>query len=161
MRSTATSNLIENNAELRTLVEGGFAGFSRSERRRRLIQRCDADMFVCMKNIFSSEKLDDIILREYATLDKEARDVYRIVAAMESAGVHVHRQLVIRLLGIPAMEIAAILTRLTDIVHEQTVSETEGIYAWRGRHKVIVDIIAEHKFYDTGKRFDLLNTRVN
>src|SRR5208337_4372349 len=44
--------LIDSNDELRRLVERRFAGFSRAERRRRLIERCDADMFVCLKNIF-------------------------------------------------------------------------------------------------------------
>jgi replication-associated recombination protein RarA len=68
-------NLVENVTSVRALVDSNFLGFSREERRRRLTQRCEADMFVCLKNIFSSEKLDDIILREddiilreYATL---------------------------------------------------------------------------------------------
>jgi hypothetical protein len=141
--------------ELRRLVESSFAGFSRAERRRRLVERCDADMFVCLKNIFSSEKFDDIILREFADLAVGAREIYQVIAALESSGVHVHRQLVIRLLGIPAMAIGAVLADLADIIHEETVNEREGIYAWRGRHKVIMDIVAEHKYYDTHKRFDL------
>ena len=149
--------LIETKDELRRLIESGFAGFSRPERRRRLVDRCEADMFVCLKNIFASEKFDDIILREYAELKPAAREIYQSIAALESAGVHVHRQLVIRLLAIAPMAIGAILTDLSDIIHEETVSEREGIYAWRGRHKVIMDIIANHKYYDTHKRFDLFN----
>jgi SIR2-like domain/ATPase family associated with various cellular activities (AAA) len=147
-------NLIESSQTIRTLAESTFSGFSFQEKRRRLIQNCSADMFVCLKNIFSSEKLDDIILREYAELDPASQDVYRSVAAMESAGVHVHRQLVIRLLRIQAMDIDAILSRLRDIIHEKTISQREGIYAWQGRHKIIMDIIAAHKFFDTKKRFD-------
>jgi hypothetical protein len=77
--------------------------------------------------------------------------------ALAGAGVRVHRQLIIRLLGIPATEIGVTLSRLADIIHEKTVSEREGIYAWRGRHKVIMDIVAEHKYYDTHKRFDLFS----
>ncbi len=150
-------NLIETNSTIRALADAGFAGFSFQEKRRRLIQKCSADMFVCLKNIFSSDKLDDIILREYADLDSASQDVYRFVAAMESAGVHVHRQLVIRLLGIPAMDIEGTLSRLRDIIHETTVSEREGIYAWHGRHKVIMDLIAHHKFYETKRRFDLFS----
>ena len=113
-------------------------------------------MFVCLKNIFSSEKLDDIILREYATLATPLQDIYKMIAAMETAGVRVHRQLVIRLLGIPAMQIGALLAGLSDIIHEQTVDEREGIYAWKGRHQVIMGIVAAHKFYTENKRFDLL-----
>lgn len=148
-------DLAENVTAVRSLVEARFAGFSRSERRRRLIERCEADMFVCLKNIFSSDKLDDIILREYATLDPNLQDIYKVVAAMEWAGVRVHRQLIIRLLGIPAMQVAAILVGLSDIIHEQTVDSREGVYAWKGRHVVIMGIIAEHKYYHEHTRFDL------
>jgi hypothetical protein len=76
--------------------------------------------------------------------------------ALEAAGIRVHRQLVIRLLGIPPMQIAALLAGLSDIIHEQTVDEREGIYAWKGRHQVIMSIVAAHKFYAENKRFDLL-----
>jgi hypothetical protein len=131
-------NLVEHVSAIRDLLEASFAGFSRAERRRRLTQRCEADMFVCLKNIFSSEKLDDIILREYATLQTPLQDIYKVVAAMESAGVRVHRQLIIRLLGIPAMQIGAIMAGLSDIIHEQTVDAREGVYAWKGRHRVIM-----------------------
>lgn len=148
-------DLIETNNSVRTLVGDRFAGFSRPERRRRLTERCEADMFVCLKNIFATEKLDDIILREYADLDTASQEVYRAVAAMEHAGVRVHRQLIIRLLGIPAMNIPMILQNLTEIVSEQSVNEREGIYAWYGRHKVIMGIVAEHKYYQQEKRYDL------
>jgi hypothetical protein len=149
--------LIEMKDELRRLIEPSFAGFSRPERRRRLVERCHADMFVCMKNIFSSDKFDDIILREYADLSTGSQEVYRSIAALESAGVHVHRQLVIRFLGIEAMAVASVLNDLTDIIHEVVVNEREGIYAWRGRHRVIMDIVADHKFYDNIRRFDFFS----
>jgi hypothetical protein len=114
-------------------------------------------MFVCLKNIFASDKLDDIILREYASLAEPLQDIYKVVAAMEAAGVRVHRQLIIRLLGIPAMRIGAILAGLSDIIHEQTVNAREGVYAWKGRHFVIMNIVAEHKYYLENKRVDLFN----
>jgi hypothetical protein len=146
--------LAEFEPQVRSLVEEGFAGFSRAERRRRLTQRCEADMFVCLKNIFASENIDDIIIREYETLSAPLQDVYKTVAAMESAGVRVHRQLIVRLLGIRSTSIAAILDGLSEIVHEQTVDEREGIYAWRGRHSVIMKIVADYKFYSEHDRFD-------
>ncbi len=150
-------SLIESNPSIRALSDSTFAGYRRQEKRRRLIQNCSADMFVCLKNIFSSEKLDDIILREYTELDPASQDVYRSIAAMESAGVHVHRQLVIRLLKIPALNIDATLLRLRDIIHETTINEREGIYAWHGRHKVIMDVLANYKFFDKKKRYDLFS----
>ncbi len=150
-------NLVDVNPSIRPLIEDTFSGFSRYERRRRLIDRCEADMFVCLKNIFASEKFDDIILREYASIEPQYQEIYRLVAAMESAGIRVHRQLVIRLLGIPGETIAAVLSHLTDIIHEYTISEREGIYGWKGRHSVIVNIVTSYKFPDTGQIVDLFH----
>lgn len=147
--------LVDQNSTIRSLVENSFAGFSIHEKRRRLIDRCESDMFVCLKNIFSSEKFDDIILREYASLSPQLQDIYRLVAAMENAGVRVHRQLVVRLLGIPAMDIEAALTHLTDIITEYDINTREGVYGWRGRHPVITGIISKYKFNDADKLRDL------
>lgn len=150
-------NLIDSNNELRLLTEPTFSGFSRQERRRRLEDRCEADMFVCLKNIFAFEKFDDIILREYAGLSEELQNVYKLVAAMETAGIRVHRQLIIRLLGIPAITIQAMLINLTDIISEYVVNPREGIYGWKGRHTVIVKIISKYKFSNTEQLIKLFS----
>ena len=149
--------LVETNPDLHKLVELGFSGFSRTERRRRLVQRCEADMFVCLKNIFGSEKFDDIILKEFGDLNEIYGDVYRYVAAMESAGIRVHRQLVVRLLGISAEAIGSILAGLVGIVSEYEVNAREGIYGWKVRHDVIAAIIAHYKFYDLQQQIDLFS----
>lgn len=154
-------SLVEMIPELKVLVEAGFGGFSRGERRRRLQDRCEADMFVCMKNIFGSEKFDDIILREYATLAAPCQDVYRYVSVMEHSGIRVHRQMVMRILGIQATTLSALLTNLTDIVHEYDVSAREGIFGWRVRHHVIAGIISRYKFYDIEKIVELFNTVID
>ena len=148
-------NLTDTNPEIRSLVEESFSGFSRYEKRRRLIDRCESETFVCLKNIFSSEKFDDIILREYASLAPVHQDIYKLVAAMESSGIRVHRQLVIRLLGIKAAEVNAALTYLTEIIQEYSINEREGIYGWRGRHTVIVSILTKYKFPDVSMIIDL------
>ena len=144
-------NLIDISPAIGALVESSFSGFSRQERRRRLRDRCESDMFVCLKNIFASDNFDDIILREFASLDKDTQEVYRYVAAMETAGVKVHRQLLIRLLGISAASIGGLLSNLADIVHEYTISEREGLYAWTVRHAVIAAIVSKYKFHDTSE----------
>lgn len=149
-------NLVDQNVALKTLVEASFKGFSRYERRRRLVERCESDFFVCMRNIFASEKFDDIVLREYAALGSDAQDVYKIVAALESGGVQVHRQLVIRLLGVDVNGLNGLLDSLSEIVIESTVSEKEGVYGWKGRHQVISHIIAKHKFGDQQAIYALL-----
>jgi len=140
--------LVERNHDIRQLVEASFAGFSPQERRRRLVERCEADMFVCMKNIFASESFDDIVLREFAELEEAYQHIYRFVAALETIGVRVHRQLVIRLLRLKAQDISKILAGLADIVTEYTVDRREHIYGWRGRHQVISSIITKYKFHD-------------
>lgn len=141
-------NLIERQPEVRELVEETFSGFNRQERRRRLIDRCQADMFACLRNIFAVEAFDDIILREYATLHPREQEIYRHVAAMETAGVRVHRQLVIRMLGIVAEDVKPILNYLEDIVQEYSIDETIGIYGWKCRHPIISGIITKFKFKD-------------
>lgn len=150
-------HLVNSNPELQQLVEAGFSGFSRAERRRRLVQRCEADMFVCLKNVFASEKFDDIILREFGDLETNYSDVYRYVAAMESAGIRVHRQLVVRLLGISADAIPSILAGLVGIVSEYEINAKEGIYGWKVRHDVIAAIIARYKFYELEQQIELFS----
>lgn len=148
-------SLVETIPAMRSLVEAGFGGFSRQEQRRRLVDRCEADMFVCLKNIFATEKFDDIILREYAGLEHAEQEIYRYVAAMEHSGIRVHRQLVMRLLGLQANGVASTLDRLTEIISEYTVSDREGVYGWRVRHPVIASIVAKYKFADVSSIIDL------
>lgn len=148
-------SLVESHPDLQPLVESSFSGFSRTERKRRLVAKCESDTFVCLKNIFASEQFDDIVLREYAELDDNLQNIYKLVSAMESAGVNVHRQLVIRLLGISAEAVGASLVNLVDIIHEYTISDREGIYGWRGRHPVITDIIAKYKMSDEKEFYKL------
>ncbi len=147
--------LVDSVPELRTLVEAGFAGFNAYEKRRRMIDRCHADMFVCLKNIFASEKFDDIVLREYAALAEESQDIYKFVSAMEHAGVNVHRQLVVRTLGISAGAIQSVLASLDEIINEYVVSTRDGVYGWKVRHYVIAGIIAKYKFYEQSQRVEL------
>ncbi|MEY9780556.1 SIR2 family protein [Sinorhizobium fredii] len=140
--------LVDQQPQIRVLVERTFSGFSKTERRRRLAVRCEADMFVCLKNIFAIEAFDDIILREYAELQEGDREVYRYVAAMENAGVRVHRQLVIRLLGISSQYVQQVLLNLRDIISEYDIDQAKGIYGWHCRHPVIAEIITRFKFND-------------
>jgi hypothetical protein len=74
---------------------------------------------------------------------------------MENAGVNVHRQLVIRLLGISPEAVSASLVNLVDIIHEYTISDREGIYGWRGRHPVITGIVAKYKMADEKEYYKL------
>lgn len=114
-------------------------------------------MFVCLKNIFSFDQLDDIILRDYATIEADLQHIYRTVAAMEASNIRVHRQLVMRILGIRADFVQGILDRLVGIIYEYDVDDANGIYAWRGRHQVISEIILKYKYHDQQELYRLYN----
>ena len=70
---------------------------------------------------------------------------------MENAGVHVHRQLIVRLLGIAATKVSSVIADLEEIIFEYPINERENVYGWRGRHPVIVGIIAKYKYNDLPK----------
>jgi hypothetical protein len=107
------------------------------------------------KNIFATDALDTILLREFAALGGELQDIYRHVAALEAAGTKVHRQLILRVLGIPAHQIASLLTLLEGLVDEYDIKPAEGLYGWCTRHEVIAQAIARYKFGDDGELYSL------
>ena len=149
-------SLVEKNNEVKKLVDKSFRGFTTREKCRRLNERCNRDFFVCMKNIFANESFDTIVLREYAQIPENFREIYKHICALESFGVRVHRQLVIRLLSIEAQDIQMVLANLEGLVSEYEVRPRESIYSWKGRHPVISEIITKHKFNDYDKTFLLL-----
>jgi SIR2-like domain len=154
-------SLVDTSTPIGQLVESSFSGFSRPEKRRRLVERCHSDMFVCMRNIFASENFDDIILREYMGLPERLQDIYRLVSALETSGIRVHRQLIIRLLGIPMAATMAILDGLTDIVTEYELDAKKHIYGWRGRHPIINSIIMKYKYNDITKIVELFDKTID
>ncbi|MGV4796254.1 P-loop NTPase [Rhizobium sp. F40D2] len=151
----ALLDMVERVPEIKRLAGNDFAGFDRSERRRRLTVRASKDMFVCLKNIYNTDSLDAIILQDFASLSEPLQDIFRYVAAMETAGINVHRQLVIRILGLPAQQVAAALEGLTDIVSEYDYHVRDGIFGWRCRHPVIAAIVTKFKFGNLDKMIRL------
>lgn len=141
--------------DVRPLVEATFSGFSFPEKRRRLVERCEADAFVCLRNIFATEKFDDIILREYAQMSVADQEIYRLVSAMQNAGIRVHRQLLIRLASIAADMVESALDNLVDVISEYDISVRFGVYGWKVRHSVIAGIIAKYKFADPAAMLEL------
>jgi hypothetical protein len=112
-------------------------------------------MFVCLKNIFATDDLDTILLREYAELPEGLQDIYRHVAAIEAAGARVHRQLILKILHVNASEIAGLLAPLAGLVDEHDVDSANGIYTWSTRHLVIARTIARYKYIDAAELFAL------
>ncbi len=139
-------NLLESNREISALVHLEFRRKSRQQKADALRQRCSADMFVCLNNIFASENLDTILLQEYEQLSENYREYYRYVSALQAVGARVHRQLIIRMLGMPPAQVSAALEGLHGIVDEYDIRPEDGIYGWTTRHLVIARKIADYKF---------------
>ena len=142
----ALVDLTATTPSIRELVEQRFLALPRGEQLRVLRDRCSADMYVCMKNIFASEDIDFILLREFTDLPDEAQDVYRHVSALQALGARVHRQLILRMLGLEVGGLAGILEQLTGVVSEFDISTHNGLYGWETRHRVIAEVIAQYKY---------------
>lgn len=139
-------SLTRSTPQIKDLVDSSFIGLARGEQERILRERCSADMYVCMKNIFAAENLDYILLREFNELDEPAQDIYRVVAALEALGAKVHRQLVMRLLNMEAGTLQAILEGLTGVIREFDIRPRDGLFGWETRHRQIATTIARYKY---------------
>lgn len=154
-------DLLERQASIAKLAEKDFSGFSRTEKKRRLVDRCSSDFFVCLRNIFSTEMLDDIILREYAGLELPQQELYRLLSALEASGILPHRQTIIRALRMSADTIGPILESMDGMVEEHDFDAAHGIYTWQGRHPVISEIIRRAKFSDPAEFLSLLDSFID
>lgn len=151
-------NLINDQPLISEMVDSSFSVLSRHEQMIRLQERCAADMFVCLKNIFATEELDDIILREYADLSEDEQNVYRYVAALESLDAKVHRQLVVRTMNVDVENLKMFLSRMEEILKEYDIDPTNGTYGWSTRHGVIARTVAMYKFADQNELKSLFYT---
>lgn len=156
--------LLDEQPAIRELVDQRFLSMAPGEKMRTLTDRCSADMYVCMKNIFASEELDFILLREYGELDPAAQDIYRNVSALQALGARVHRQLIMRLLAMEAGGLQAILTSLTGVVTEFDIKPRDGLFGWETRHRVVAEKITDYKFAkqdERGRLFEDLIDSIN
>ena len=153
-------NLVDRQPGIRSLVEGDFLQLGHQDKVQRLRDRCSADMFVCLKNIFRTDSLDNILLQEYADLEEPARDVYRHVAAIQAMGGKVHRQLIMRLLGIDAGGLQSLLAGMEGVVEEYDIKHQQGLYGWTTRHDVIAGVIATYKFADQRELVQLIDRMI-
>ena len=148
--------LVQDRPEISRLIHNRFRGFTYQEKKRRLIDRCNKDFFVCLKNIFENDSFDLIVLREYSAIVHDVQNVCKYICALETLSVVVHRQLVICILQVDSQSIGNVLQNLDGLVDEFDINPKEGIFGWRGRHQVISEIITKHKFNDPDAILDLL-----
>ena len=152
--------LIETNVNIRQLAEQDFVLLTTTQKVARLRNKCGRDMYVCLKNIFSNDGLDQIILYEYDKLSEQYQDIYRIVSALEAFGCHVHRQMVLRILKVPAVQVGQVLKELDGIIfeHDEASAPGEaGVFRWSTRHQIVAETITKFKFADVNRRFSLLS----
>lgn len=149
-------NLLDRKEAVKKLVAPIFSSSTNAEKFTLLRRRCGADMYVCLKNVFATESLDSILLREYAELSPESQALYRLVAALEATGAQVHRQLILRLASVDAGTVSALLSLLEGVVDEFDVDAHNGVFGLSTRHRVIAQKIAQYKFADEDERFELL-----
>jgi hypothetical protein len=153
-------NLVDQRAQIRVLVEDDFLQLGRGDRVKRLRDRCSSDMFVCLKNIFHNDSLDNILLQEFAELNDSGQDIYRAVAALQAMGGQVHRQLIVKLLGIDSGQLGNLLSEMEDTVHEYDIDPRRGLYGWQTRHDVVARVIATYKFADQSELTTLLENLI-
>jgi hypothetical protein len=139
-------NLVDREPRIGSLIEPSFSVLSRPQRVARLRDRCNAEMYVCLKNIFGKDELDDILLAEFASLPESEQDIYRHVSVLQAMGSKVHRQLIMRLLNVEAGQLEAMLVDLDGIVNEYDIRPAQGLYGWSVRHDVIAEVISTYKF---------------
>ena len=152
--------IVTNTSELRQHVESAFLQKNHQAQMRQLARRCSADMFVCLKSLFSSESLDDIILNEFATLNQPYQDIYRLTCALEAAGSSPHRQMILRLSGLAPDMISGSLEVLEGLIHEAERSTSPGVFLWKSRHEVISNIVSTYKYGDPDDLYELLSSAI-
>src|SRR5262249_33780770 len=141
-------DLVDSQPDIRRLVGRDFLDKARWQRKTAIRTRCSADMFVALKYLFATDAIDTILLREYANLAPDLRDMYRLVSGLEAAGARVHRQLVLRLLNIRADLLAGHLAVLSGLVDEFDINPESGLYGLKTRHQVIAETITKYKLSD-------------
>ncbi|WP_114560254.1 SIR2 family protein [Desertihabitans aurantiacus] len=152
--------LARSNSELAPFIPHEFNSLSRHQQRVYLERQCGADIFICLKNIFSSTGFATIVLEEFAALPDDLQEVYKLVAALESLAGGSHRQLILRMLGLHHEQISRVLTDLTGLMAESSTNVADGIYVWRTRHPEIADIITRFKYSDPDDHLQLVQDLV-
>lgn len=144
----ALRDLVLSVPALKELVDREFVDASYAEQEHILWRKCSADMFVCLKVLFSSDSLDEILLREFAGIEEPFSNIYRTTAAVEAAGGLPHRQMILRLTGLSPSLIEGSLDVLEGVIEEHEQEASRGIYLWYTRHEVIARTLTKYKYSD-------------
>lgn len=153
--------LSRENDDIRGVIPANFFSLSEAQQLSFLERQCAGDIFICLRNIFFSAGFDTIVLEEYASLDGDLQEIYRVVAALEAVAGGSHRQLVLRMIDLDYQRISEILDDLSGLMAETSMNQADGIYVWRTRHPEIADIIARYKYANPDSHLALIRDLVD
>lgn len=145
------------NDKIRNSAQQEFLALPQREMHEAIKYKCSKDPFVAMKYLFNKESIDQIILKEFAQLDEDCQDIYKLVAFLESSGAEVHRQMVLRLVHFAVSDLMDKLKILDGIIFETSPNKKNSdIYLWRTRHSVIANIVSKVKFFHPNETEELV-----
>lgn len=149
-------DLARRSEEIRQVIPDEYFSLSPKQQTTFLQRQCASDVFICLRNIFFSTGFDTIVLEEFATLEGDLQEVYKLVAALEAISGGSHRQLILRMLDLDYRQISEVLEDLSGLMGETYSNLADGIFIWRTRHPEIADIITRYKYADPDDHLALI-----
>lgn len=152
----ALVSLIRSEDAIGSLLDSSVVRLSREEQIALIRNKSTADMFVALKYLFASDGLDEIVLHEYAELEEDVQEVYKVASLLEATYAHASRQLILEVLDLDWSHIGLVLDRSKGVLQQKVVDRREGHYVWRTRHPVIAQVIAKYKYVDQDELYFIL-----
>lgn len=154
-------SLIRREPTISTLLDPEVAHQTRNQQVALVRGKATADMFVALKYLFANESLDTIVLEEFAQLDDDVQEIYKVASLLEATYAHASRQMILDVMDLNWSDIGLILDRVKGVLEQRCVSKRDGIYVWRTRHPVIAQVIARYKYHDQGELYFILRKIVD
>jgi len=148
--------LIRSNDDIRSLLDPVSQNMTRDQQIQLVKNKSAADMFVALKYLFATSGLDQIVLAEFAGLEDDVQEIYKVAALLEATYASAPRQVVLEVLDLAWSDIATILNRTKGVLHQKEVNRRDGLYVWRTRHPVIAQVISRFKYSDDAELYFIL-----
>jgi len=104
--------------------------------------RNEKDLLVTLREVTEGRMFDSIIEDEYRRLGSDrARKLYSLVSGLYQERQMLRDMTAARVLNLNTDELFAAVAELEGIIFHEVVDQNEGIFAFRGRHRVISKVI--------------------
>lgn len=154
-------SLIRRESTINTLLDPEVAHLTHNQQVALVRGKATADMFVALKYLFANVSLDTIVLEEFAQLDDDVQEIYKVASLLEATYAHASRQMILDVMDLNWSDIGLVLDRVKGVLEQRCVSQRDGIYVWRTRHPVIAQVIARYKYHDQGELYFILRKIVD